>query len=37
MHPLIRRPAAAKESVHLKKNKDIPFINPFYIISMQLP
>jgi len=34
---LIRRPAAAKESVHLKENKHISFINSFCIISMQLP
>jgi hypothetical protein len=31
---LIMQPKAAKESVHLKKDKNIPLINPVCIISM---
>jgi len=34
---LIRRPAAARKTKHLKEDKHIPFINPFCITSLQLP
>jgi len=34
---LMRRPAAAEETEHIKEDKHIPLINPFCIISLQLP
>jgi len=34
---LMRRPAAAEETEHLKEDKHIPLINPFCITSLELP